>query len=68
MEESRIRALILEELQGIIDQVVEETEGSYSPIVVAAKSIGDIVSKRLEGLKGAQETENQEAEIGKDPV
>jgi acetyl-CoA carboxylase alpha subunit len=68
MDESRIRAIILEEIQGIIDQVVGESEGNYSPMVVAARSVGEIVAKRIESLAGRPETENQDTEIGKDPV
>ncbi|HEY8563003.1 MAG TPA: hypothetical protein VIL74_21685 [Pyrinomonadaceae bacterium] len=65
MEETRIRALILEEIQGIIAQIVDETEGTYSPMVVAAKSVGEIVAKRLENINDNQ---SEDTEIGKDPV
>ena len=71
MEESKIRALILEEIQGIIDQVGEEHKGLNSPMVAAARSVGEIVAKRLSSIKGAGATANaqdQDTEIGKDSV
>ena len=70
MEESKIRALILEEIQGIINQVSQEAGGNYSPAAIA-KSIGEIVAKRLDSVKGEGKAENekdQDTEIGKDSV
>jgi len=68
LEESKIRALILEEIQDVINQVNEKTKGTSSPTGVAG-SLGEIVAKRLNGVKDKLETEkNQDSEIGKDQI